>query len=162
MFELLFTRPCALARQRNGPLADERRRYLAHCHEQQVARNTLRGIAVYLLIAARTLRLERRPGQTIPPAEIEAAAVRWANRRPRHHSMRSPHRSRALFLNAATRWLAFLGRYQPPAPTPSDHLDRFCDFMLAERGLSRHTIDYRRRMVAAQLYRQVSRRDQPA
>jgi hypothetical protein len=40
MFEQLFERPHALARQRNGPLAEERRRYLVHCAEQQLSLRT--------------------------------------------------------------------------------------------------------------------------
>ena len=40
MFDRLFQNPCVLARQRNGPLAEERRRYLAHCAEQQMSRRT--------------------------------------------------------------------------------------------------------------------------
>jgi hypothetical protein len=40
MFEQLFKRPHALARHRNGPPAEERRRYLAHCTEQQMSRRT--------------------------------------------------------------------------------------------------------------------------
>jgi integrase/recombinase XerD len=46
MFEQLFESQHALARQRNGPLAEERRRYLVHCAEQQMAPRTLRGIAI--------------------------------------------------------------------------------------------------------------------
>ena len=61
MFEQLFERPHALARQRNGPLAEERRRYLAHCADQQMAPRTLRGIAIYTLVIARALRLADRP-----------------------------------------------------------------------------------------------------
>jgi hypothetical protein len=34
MFERLLMDPQALARQRNGPMAEEHRRYLAHCAEQ--------------------------------------------------------------------------------------------------------------------------------
>ena len=49
MFEQLFKRPHALARHRNGPLAEERCRYLAHCAQQQMSRRTLRRIAVYTL-----------------------------------------------------------------------------------------------------------------
>src|SRR5438445_537728 len=60
MFEQLFKRPHALARHRNGPLAEERRRYLAHCAEQQMSRRTLRRTATYTLIVAKALRLAER------------------------------------------------------------------------------------------------------
>jgi len=47
MFDRLFHRPRARARQWTGPLAEEGRRYLAHCAEQQMAPSTLRHIANY-------------------------------------------------------------------------------------------------------------------
>ena len=37
MFERLFQNPFVLARQRNGPLAEERHRYLSHCAQQQMS-----------------------------------------------------------------------------------------------------------------------------
>ena len=110
MFEQLFERPHALARQRNGPAAEERRRYLAHCAEQQMARRTLRLIALYLLIVAKALRLADRPDELITRAEIEAEADRWANRQPRPPAMRSVRRAWLRFTGHATRWLTFLGR----------------------------------------------------
>ena len=76
MFEQLFERPHALARQRNGPAAEERLRYLAHCAEQQMARRTLRLIALYLLIVARALRLADRPGELISRDEWGFPVIR--------------------------------------------------------------------------------------
>jgi site-specific recombinase XerD len=150
VFEQLFERPHALARQRNGPLADERQRYLAQCAGQQMARRTLRGIAIYTLIVARELRLADRPGERIARAEIEAAADRWANRRPRPPIMRDTRLAWLRFTRSATRWLTFLGRFQPPPPAPrpyADHVARFADYMRSERGLSPHTITYRCRSI---------------
>src|SRR5437879_12936787 len=83
MFEQLFERPHALARQQNGPLAEERRRYLVHCAEQQMAPRTLRCIAIYTLVVAKALRLADRPDELLTRREIEAEADRWANRQPR-------------------------------------------------------------------------------
>jgi hypothetical protein len=57
MFEQLFKCPDALARQRPGPLAEERLRYLVHCAEQQMSVRTLREIAIYTLTVARAPRL---------------------------------------------------------------------------------------------------------
>ena len=146
MFEQLFERPHALARQRNGPLADERRRYLAHRADQQMARRTLRGIAIYTLIVARDLRLADRPGECITRTEIEAAADRWATRHPRPPIMRDARLARLRFIGHATRWLTFLGRFQLPPPTLrpyADHVARFTEYMLRERGLSPQTAEYR-------------------
>jgi site-specific recombinase XerD len=150
MFEQLFKRPHALARHRNGPLAEERCRYLAHCAQQQMSRRTLRRIAVYTLIVAKALRLADRPGELVTRVEIEAAADRWANRHPRPSAMREPHHSWLRFTGYATRWLTFLGRLQPPTTTPgpyADHVAQFSGFMLRERGLSPLTARYRCRDV---------------
>ena len=146
MFEQLFVRPHALARQRNGPLVEERRRYLAHCAEQQMSPRTLRGIAIYTLVVAKVLRLADRPGELVTRAEIEAEADRWANRHPRPPAMRQAHRSWLRFTGYATRWLTFLGRLQLPPTTPrlyAEHVDQFTDYMLRERGLAPLTAEYR-------------------
>ena len=82
MFEVLFTRPYALAHHCNGPLAEERRRYLAHCAEQSMAIPTLEVVAHYLLRIAKYLKLSKRGNDQVSMAEVEAAAVRWANRQP--------------------------------------------------------------------------------
>jgi hypothetical protein len=89
MFEQLFERPHALARQRNGPLVEERLRYLAHCAEQQMAHRTLRCIAIYTLIVAKALRLADRPAELISRAEIGAEATRWADREPKPPNMKA-------------------------------------------------------------------------
>lgn len=84
MFDRFLKDPHALERQQNGPLAEERRRYLAHCVKQQLSCETLRGTASYILVIARELRLAERPGERITHTEIDAAANRWVNRpRPR-------------------------------------------------------------------------------
>lgn len=146
MFEQLFVRPHALARQRNGPLVEERRRYLAHCAGQQMSPRTLQGIAIYTLVVAKALRLADRPGELVTRTEIEAEADRWVSRHPRPPAMREAHRSRLRFTGHATRWLTFLGRLQPPAAAPrpyDEHVDQFSDYMLRERGLSPLTVEYR-------------------
>jgi site-specific recombinase XerD len=145
-FEQLFERPHALARQRNGPLAEERLRYLAHCAEQQMSPRTLRVIAIYLIIIAKALRLTDRPGELIARAEIEAEADRWADRQPKPPNMRSARLARLRFNGNATRWLSFLGRLQPPVTIQrryAEHVSQFNDYMLRERGLSPRTAEYR-------------------
>lgn len=148
MFEQLFERPHALARQRNGPLAAERDRYLAHCAEQQMSRRTLRGTAIYTLVVAQALKLSNRPDELITRAEIEAEADRWANRQPKPPAMRDVRRSWLRFTGHATRWLTFLGRLQPLAKAPqpyAEHVAQFTDYTLRERGLSPRTAEYRGR-----------------
>ena len=146
MFEQLFERPHALARQRAGPLAEERVRYLTHLAGQGMARRTLRVVAYYLLAVAQYLRLAARPGEVISYAEIEENAAAWASR-----SLSPPHpkgtgRARERFLWNATQWLQFLGRFQPAAAPPSPYAERiadFADFMRREKGLAPATITAR-------------------
>src|SRR5262245_24161542 len=114
MFEQLFTRPKALARQRNSPLVEERLAYLAHLDRQGMVRGTRRVVALYLLIIAQRLRLDRRPGEVIPLAEIEQRATRWANRPDRKTTAAGTPIARQRFIGIATAWLRFLGRLQQP------------------------------------------------
>jgi integrase/recombinase XerD len=155
MFEQLFVRRDALARQRNGPLAEERRRYLVHCADQQLAPRTLRDIATYLLVVAKALRLENRPGELIPRAEIEQQARQWAHRRPqRTHRKRRPF-SRPRFLRYALPWLRFLGQLQeprPPACFGADLIAAFAEALHRDKGLAPSTI--RNRCVAVQQFLQ--------
>ena len=83
MFEVLFTRPYAIARHRNGPPAEQRRRYLVHCAENGTAIPTLLVLAHYLLTIAKYMKLGKRGNEVISMAEVEAAAARWAGRRQR-------------------------------------------------------------------------------
>jgi site-specific recombinase XerD len=143
MFERLFTRPSALARQRAGPLAKERLAYLTHLDEQGLSPKSLRGVAHYLLVITHYLHLADRPGETIAHEEIERQATLWAKRwstRPNH----SPGRiSRATFRSHAARWLRFLGRLEQ-RPTPvspyAEFIAAFADYMYRDRGLSPQTI----------------------
>src|SRR5262249_43496413 len=108
---------------------------------------TLHRLATCLLAIADYLRLGERPGDLITPAEIEAQASRWANQLPQSQQL---HDRRAPFRCYATRWLQFLGRWQPPLPAPHRHADRvapFADFMRRQRGLSPHPISCRCRFV---------------
>ena len=150
MFDQLFQHPHALARHRDGPLAEERRRYLAHCAAQQMAVLTLRGIARYTLVVARALRLADRPGDLITADEIEAEAERWATDRSRPRKRRVRERARHDFVRHALRWLQFIGRLQPTAtarPPYADQIAEFSDYRLRERGLSPNTVECHRRML---------------
>jgi site-specific recombinase XerD len=148
MFEQLFPHPHARARHRDGPLAEERRRYLEYCAAQRMAVRTLRGIAIYTLVVARVLRLDDRPGELITAGEIEAAANRWATRRSTPPGRRVREAARRLFQRHALRWLLFLGRLQPPATAPrpyAEQVAQFTDYQLRERGLSPSTVERDRR-----------------
>jgi site-specific recombinase XerD len=147
MFEQLFEHPRALTGQQSGPLAEERRRFLVHCAELQMARRTLRGIAQVTLLVARVLRLADRPGELITRAEIQAEADRWAQRPLRPPAVPDTRRTSRRFSRHAARWRASLGRWPPPPLRYPGHVARFADHRLQERGLSPRTAEYRCRMV---------------
>jgi site-specific recombinase XerD len=150
MFDQLFQKPRVLARYRDGPLAEERRRYLVHCAEQHMARTTLREIATYTLAITKALRLAERPGELITRGEIKAAADCWARRRSPQRSLQTVSTAWRLFTRFATRWLAFLGRLQPVITASQPYAERvtaFADFMRQQRGLSPRTIEINCRTV---------------
>lgn len=155
MFEVLFTRPFAIARQRNGPLAKQRRRYLTNCADCGMAIPTLRVVAHYLLTITNYLKLGKRGNDLISMAEVEAAANRWASRRKRPPKMQTKFLARHRFLRHARRWLQFIGRLEPTAPAPHAYPNRvtaFAKFQM-EKGLSSQTISCRGRVVQALLDR---------
>ncbi len=150
MFERLYNRPRALARHSRSPLAEERRRFLAHCAESGMSKTTLGVIAAYLLTITTYLRLaDRPPDDLITPAEIETQAERWAKRPLKFPGSRQERGGRRHFRNYATQWLQFMGRWQAPlllAPC-ADRITAFTDYMSQERGLSPSTIRSRCRFV---------------
>jgi integrase/recombinase XerD len=152
MFDRLFQNPQVLARHRNGPLAEERCRYLAHRSAQQASLLTLRAIAIYTLVVAKALRLADRPGELITLDEIEVEAKRWAYRQPQPPTMRLFDHARRGFKGHAVRWLTFLGRLQQPATVQRPYarqVTQFTDYQLRERGLSPTTVAYRQRTIHA-------------
>jgi integrase/recombinase XerD len=143
MFDLLFQRSRALARHQNGPLAEERRRYLSHRADQGMAHNSLRCIASHLLASIQYLRLADRPCETILYAEIEEKANLWAKRLPRPPKLKRRHYARAQFLRYASSWLQFLGRLQLPTTPPgpfAGQIAAFAEFLSHEKGLAPSTI----------------------
>src|SRR5271166_1147706 len=106
MFERLFDRPATLAQQWEGPLLEERLRYLSHLAEQGVARHGLQVRAYYLLVVAQCLRLADRSGELISRSEIERQAHLWAQQPGPRKLIGSKHQ-RVAFLRYATQWLEF-------------------------------------------------------
>ncbi len=60
MFEELFTRRIALARQHQCPFPEERRQFLRHLKDLGYARNTLHAVACELVVITRLLELSGR------------------------------------------------------------------------------------------------------
>jgi integrase/recombinase XerD len=144
MFGTLFHYPRVLARHRNGPSADDRERYLAHCAQGGAARSTLLGLAPELLAISRRIALDN--GRLIPSAEVEMAADRWVRYQRRHQRILTGRFSRERFIQTATAWLRFLERLQeqqPETPPFADLVQQFDSYLREERGLSSHTIHNR-------------------
>jgi integrase/recombinase XerD len=150
MFDRLFKNPQALARHRDGPLAEERCRFLAHCIEQRMSPMAVQNIARHTLIVAKALRLADRPNELISKNEIEAEAERWATRQPKSSKRRLFPQARRNFLGHGLRWLTFLGRLQPSVTVQrpcAQHIAQFTDYQLRERGLSPQTVAYHSRTI---------------
>ncbi len=114
MFGTLFHYPRVLARHRNGPSADDRERYLAHCAQGGAAHSTLLSLAPELLAISQRIALDN--GRLIPSAEVEMAADRWVRYQRRHQRILTAKFSGERFIQTATAWLRFLGRLQEPQP----------------------------------------------
>jgi integrase/recombinase XerD len=142
VFDRVFQNQRVLARHENGPMAEERRRYLAYCTDQGMTPADVQHVARYTLAIAEAFRLAERPGELITRQEIEAEANRRVVERRKRRMLTIN------FTGYAVRWLTFLGRLQLPAavePQYADHISRFADYLLRERGLSSKTVAYDRR-----------------
>ncbi len=129
MFDRLLQVPRMTKRQWDGPLAEDRCRYLAHCAAQQMTRGSLRGIAINTLVIAKTLRLAARPEELITLREIEAGADRYVSLANRRRQPSRPEKRRGghlwqAFRRCAIRWPRFLGRLPPPLPIPRSYAER--------------------------------------
>jgi integrase/recombinase XerD len=150
MFNELFFRSGALARQASAPLVYERSRYLTQCAAQGMAKSTLRGKARLLLSIAECLRLADRPDDKIGLPEIKTAATRWSRHDRRSLKAGRAKHSQQQFIAEASRWLIFLNRlHTPPRPERAfdEMLAEFRGFMRDDRGLSPITVEYRCRTV---------------
>jgi integrase/recombinase XerD len=146
MFDRLFTSSPTVERYSNGPLLEERLRYLAHCAAQGSTRSSLRLIAQHQLVLVEYLHLQTADSVTVE--QIQAAANLWVQRQPQPHTHNATdyRYGRLRFISDARQWLTFLGRLRPQeaARRPyTDLVEGFADHMLREKGLSPHTIRIR-------------------
>jgi integrase/recombinase XerD len=84
MFDQLFTSSRTVERYSNGPLLEERLRYVAHCAAQGSTRSSLRLIAQHQLVLIEYLHLQRVDSITVE--QIQAAANLWVERQPQPHT----------------------------------------------------------------------------
>jgi site-specific recombinase XerD len=144
MFDTLFHYPRVLTRHCEGPSAEDRHQFLAHCASGGAAHATLLRLAPELLLIAR--RIELDGSRSIPFEEVEAAADHWVGYQRRRHRIRRARFSRERFIQTATAWLRFLGRLQEPEEEPcafAQLIREFDGYLREERGLSPRTIDNR-------------------
>jgi integrase/recombinase XerD len=146
MFDVLFTYPKVLARHQTGPGSAERGRYLAHCADRGLARETLLRIARELLVVAE--RLDVTAGRQVTQREIEAAARNWVRHQRKRRRAGRAEWSRQLFIQVTTDWLRFLELLveSPDGKLNiySEQVDDFVAYMRDERGLSPRTISHQR------------------
>jgi integrase/recombinase XerD len=133
MFETIFQRQAIVARHRQGPLAEERERYLRH----------------FASVGATALTLQQRASQILSVAEDMLPGDRGAINAARLLEIVLAHRPRPsrgtipVRLNAARPWLKFLGWWNPVARPVAfaQVLDEFERWMRDERGLTPCTIE---------------------
>lgn len=144
MFETLVSTDRALARHRDGPLAEERTRYLRHCADQGGTLESLRTKARSILRVAEQMSPDDH-GQ-IDSARLHVivhGSVGLATSAPAATTA-------ATLVNFARPWLKYLGWWHvPPVPIPfASALERFVSWMRDERGLTPCTIDQWQRRTA--------------
>ena len=150
MFTTLYRYPGVALRHCEGPSASERERFLIHCANEGMARETLLHLASEMLIIAQ--RIDIGAGQLIDASEVESAADCWIDYQRRQHRIIESRFSRERFIQTATAWLRFLGQLQPLNEKPlvyADLIEEFACYMREERGLSLRTIQSRRWHVLA-------------
>ena len=140
MFDQVFKQPFTLARQRTGPLVDERIAFLTHLADRGYSQCALQNYARDLLTIAQTLVPADGPRKALTLAEVKR---RLTNQRRLYP--------------LAVRWLQSIGRLQQlPAPlTPgAKKINEFVDYMEHEEEFRPETIR-KHRCVARQFLNQV-------
>ena len=145
MFEKLYQSVNAIKRHTTEPMVEERIQFLKYLEKQQMARNTLKNVAHYLLIICDYLNLFERKSEIISFSEIEQAATLWAERptKPRKRRVQNSPLARQLFIRHATQWLKFLGRLEEDISfiICNALITPFSQYMKKEKGLSDRTIE---------------------
>ena len=133
MYEALFSRPAAMQRHRDGPLAAERVAYLESLAAQGTPRTTIRIRADYCLQISK--KLEEWPGdQRFTPAEVGTMAGAWAAESVARGRAAHPQNPERTFRIAAVGFLRSMGRLLcEPAVAPSSGADRIEAFITDQR-----------------------------
>ena len=143
MFETIVCTDLALARHRDGPLSEERNRYLRHCADQGGTRESLRSKARAILRVAE--RMSPEDLGHVDASRLNEIACRSSS------ADTTAATTVATLVNCARPWLKYLDWWHEPVqliPFAST-LDDFVSWMRDERGLTPCTIDQWRRQVAS-------------
>jgi site-specific recombinase XerD len=148
MFEAFLKTPKHLARFRNGPLADERARYLEHLTSEGRSQSRLQAINSRLLSIAEMIDSARERPYT--PIELSDIAERWFSKL--QFATTNPHREHIAkqdFHFLASGWLRFLGKLdEPQAAEPyACEVGEFIAHLEHDRGYTPATRGNRRRSV---------------
>jgi site-specific recombinase XerD len=133
MFEQIYEHPHALARHRNGPMADERRRFLIERAARGESRDQLRQTASLLLRTIDRLDLPNRPTDHISREELVQKSALCCSS-----------------ISTAVQWFRFLGRLETPVVPVNPYanaIDAFVDYMRCESGAAESTIQARSRFL---------------
>ena len=141
MFEKIFKHQKTIRRHREGPLSEERARYLAFKVEGGAARSTIALTADYMLATA--TRMGLTGDSRVSVEEVEKAANSWAHRKTRKNPTASIQGRQRGFRRVACSWLRFANRLTPPPskPQPNEPLVlAYAQYLDRERGFSPRTI----------------------
>lgn len=151
MFEILFTRPSAVERHRNAPLADERAAYLKQLVDRGKPLRLVRRAAYICRWIAE--RIRRWPSDhQIEEEDIAMLAASWARRRATNRRRAIPKPSpKESFRSVARAFLREAGRLAPmPMSPPGPFEDRIQAFLAEQqqtRELAPDTCTFRGKQV---------------
>ncbi len=138
MFELLFSRPSAVKRHQDAPLAAERAAYLTKLIDQGSPLSVVRRAAFVCRWVAQRIR-SWPPDRAICEEDLKMVAVSWARRRATNRRRAVPVPSpKESFRSTARGFLRDAGKWVAPAAVTGPCEDRIQAFLAAqqERGLA--------------------------
>ena len=140
MFETLFLFPRVRLRHAEGPLAEERKKFLAHLASEGLARETLMGYASELLVVAAVL--EQKVPDQIELSDIDRCARQWAKRRLRLGQVEDLKWPAYHFARVACARCSFMGWLKRPEAKPFSVplLRVWAELLRSGSGLSERTI----------------------